>query len=355
MNRATPRLLPSLAALLLLPLIAITGCPFTADTFQRRCFLPADCEDGLECTADLCTQGLCDNPFEPKKTKCGSDGKSVCDGAGECVDCLSSSDCAAKDPAVPICQLSTLTCVSCNDGKKNGEETEVDCGGPDCGACLGHACDPEHGCGNGAFCVQPENICCDKACDARCEACVFDKTGAPDGQCAPVPYGEDPDQECSTLGACGAAAGKCRCEDGVKNADESDVDCGGTTCLRCGGGKGCGEHADCVETFPACTTQGTCCTSACNATCFTCSSSGQCTTHPVGFADPNCAAGQACGPLGTLCIGKSGAPCGNPTDCLSGACQGTAPNKTCAKSASGKPCSTDSDCAAGTCQSYICQ
>lgn len=350
MNRATPRLLPSLAALLLLPLITITGCPFTADTFQRRCFLPADCDDGLECTADLCTQGLCDNPFEPKKTKCGSDGKSVCDGAGECVDCLSSSDCAAKDPAVPICQLSTRTCVSCNDGKKNGEETEVDCGGPDCGACLGHACDPEHGCGNGAFCVQPENICCDKACDARCEACVFDKTGAPDGQCAPVPYGEDPDQECSTLGACGAAAGKCRCEDGVKNADESDVDCGGTTCQRCGGGKMCLNTTDCAADVAECV-EGACCNSICELPCNACNPFGQCVNVPAGTEDPFCALPQVCGPNAAGCVGKAGTTCSSPSKCLSGVCTAG----TCAKSAFGKPCNTTSDCAAGTCTAFVCQ
>lgn len=352
MNRATPRLLPSLAALLLLPLITITGCPFTADTFQRRCFMAADCDDGLECTTDLCTNGLCDNPFQPKKTKCGSDKKSVCDGAGECVDCLSSSDCAAKDPAVPICQLSTLTCVSCNDGKKNGQETDIDCGGPDCGACLGHPCDPEHGCGNSAFCVQPENICCDKACDAKCEACVFDKTGAPDGQCAPVPYGQDPDQECSTLGACGAAAGKCRCEDGVKNADESDVDCGGTTCQRCGGGKGCGGAVDCAASAPACV-DGACCQSLCEAQCMGCDSSGLCAFLPPGTPESTCPSNQVCGPPGVPCVGKAGAACSIHEKCLSGVCNIGA--QTCAKSASGKPCNTTSDCAAGTCTAFVCQ
>lgn len=339
-----------LAALLLLPVFAITGCPFKADTFHRRCIDEKDCDDGNECTKDTCTGGMCDNPFQPKHAKCGSDEKSVCDGSGVCVDCLTSADCVAKDPAVPICEVASNSCVSCTDGKKNGAETDVDCGGPDCGACLGHPCDAEHGCGNGAFCVQPENVCCDMACDGKCQACVFDKTGAPDGQCAQVPYGEDPDGECTALGACGAAEGKCRCEDGVKNADESDVDCGGATCGRCGGGKMCGDMSDCAANVPACVS-GACCESSCAAECRGCDPVGQCVDLQAGSPHVKCNPDQACGANGAGCVGKAGANCAGVLDCLSGLCNGGI----CQKGGLGQPCNTTSDCAAGTCTAFICQ
>ncbi len=40
------------------------------------------------------------------------------------------------------------------------------------------------------------------------------------------------------------------CTDGYKNQDESDVDCGGSTCsVRCAVGKACGRSADCTSAF----------------------------------------------------------------------------------------------------------
>src|SRR5262249_28578745 len=84
------------------------------------------------------------------------------------------------------------------DGKKNGGETDVDCGGPDCDPCaVGKAC----------------------AASADCEggACVG-------GECA------------------GAAAA---CTDAVKDANETDVDCGGPDCAPCAVGKGCERGPDC--------------------------------------------------------------------------------------------------------------
>jgi len=36
------------------------------------------------------------------------------------------------------------------------------------------------------------------------------------------------------------------CQDGKKNQDETDVDCGGTNCGKCPGGKTCGKDSDCI-------------------------------------------------------------------------------------------------------------
>src|SRR4051812_2122300 len=149
MNILRPRL--ALALTLLLPLLslsAITGCPFSAETFHRNCTKVADCSDGNPCTDDKCTAGICENPFTAVQKACGSSGPDagsaqtpgVCDGKGKCVECVTSADCAG-DPQKPICDRADHTCVSCLDGVMNGEETDVDCGGPDCGACQGHTCD----------------------------------------------------------------------------------------------------------------------------------------------------------------------------------------------------------------------
>ena len=355
-STAGHRLFAAFALALTLPVMTIMGCPFKADVFQFRCLDESDCDDGNECTVDACEASACSNTLADKGTPCAGK-KSVCDGEGACVQCLSNKECTTNHITTPICDLAQQKCVSCTDGKKNGKETNVDCGGPDCGACLGLECHPTNGCGqlNGApaFCVMPENICCDAPCDLPCEACSLPKTGVANGTCAPVPYSQDPDMECSNLGGCGATPGKCRCLDGVKNTDESDVDCGGTTCQPCGGGKMCSVDQDCAADVPFCTTAKTCCTGPCDGICFACSLSGQCLAQPVGFADPACPLNQACAPAGgaTPCVGKAGAACSSNAKCLSQVCTGGF----CAKSAFGKPCSDVNDCSTGSCQGFTCQ
>jgi MYXO-CTERM domain-containing protein len=47
-----------------------------------------------------------------------------------------------------------------------------------------------------------EGFCCDRACDRPCESCNADKTGQPDGTCAPILSGQPP----ATVGACAAEA-----------------------------------------------------------------------------------------------------------------------------------------------------
>jgi hypothetical protein len=37
------------------------------------------------------------------------------------------------------------------------------------------------------------------------------------------------------------------CVDGVKNQDETDVDCGGATCPKCGNTKSCNQASDCIS------------------------------------------------------------------------------------------------------------
>ena len=39
------------------------------------------------------------------------------------------------------------------------------------------------------------------------------------------------------------------CGDGIKNQDETDIDCGGITCPKCGDTKGCNQSSDCISGF----------------------------------------------------------------------------------------------------------
>jgi len=83
------------------------------------------------------------------------------------------------------------------DGRKNGTETDVDCGGDSAAKC-----EDGKGCNSGDDCASG--------------SCVG-------GTCrAPAP------------------------DDGVKNGDETDVDCGGTNAPKCAVGKGCSTNEDCA-------------------------------------------------------------------------------------------------------------
>ena len=100
------------------------------------------------------------------------------------------------DQVLPDQMLPDMPPPSCTDGKKNGDETDIDCGGKSCPAC-----------GKGKGC-----------------------TGSAD---------------CNS-GVC--TAGKCQeatCSDGVKNGDETDADCGGPTCSACANSKKCLKVGDC--------------------------------------------------------------------------------------------------------------
>jgi hypothetical protein len=51
--------------------------------------------DNLQCTADVCTNGVPSNPPVTAGTACSQDGGIKCDAAGACVACLVASDCGA--------------------------------------------------------------------------------------------------------------------------------------------------------------------------------------------------------------------------------------------------------------------
>lgn len=84
------------------------------------------CDDGNACTTDGCPPGAgCAYTPLPSGSPCGLDGKASCDGNG--------------------------ACVACNDALKNGSETDVDCGGPQCMKCLvGQQCSAGSDCVSGS-------------------------------------------------------------------------------------------------------------------------------------------------------------------------------------------------------------
>ncbi len=112
-------------------------------------------------------------------------------GGGEKMPCTKASQCPTN-----VCQGGVCAAATCLNGKLDGTETALDCGGPNCGPCsIGKTCKDATDCSSGI-----------------CKA-----------------------------GVCAASD----CTDGVKNGSESDVDCGGSACPACGPAQACTSAADC--------------------------------------------------------------------------------------------------------------
>lgn len=62
--------------------------------------------DGNDCTDDFCTGGVPSNPAKAAGASCSQNGGTMCDGAGQCVSCLTPADCSGQ---VPECQMRTCT------------------------------------------------------------------------------------------------------------------------------------------------------------------------------------------------------------------------------------------------------
>lgn len=153
--------------------------------------------------------------------------------------------------------------ATCNDGIRNQTESDVDCGGPLCPPCQ-----------------------------------IGDDCGVP-SDCA------------STICSGGICAASC--VDGLQNQDETDVDCGGTVCGDCGEGLGCAVNGDCRQSPVLLTCVSGVCTNHCDDGVLNASETD--VDCGGGFPMPNgcegCAAGQMC---------NRGSDCASNI-CTSGVCQ----------------------------------
>jgi len=173
-----------------------------------------------------------------------------------------------------------LAVTGCQDGQRDGQESDIDCGGPTCAAC-----------GNGSRCGQASD-CQSRSCEG--------------GLCQPT-----------------------SCTDGIVDGSESDVDCGGGTCPGCPDGARCRVGADCRD--------------------------GVCDPQTGLCADPSCTDGVKNGPetdvdCGGPCVAcDDGRRCVLSRDCKSAVCQaGVCQAATCTDHARNGQ-ETDVDCGGGVC------
>jgi len=215
-----------------------SGVPLTCG--DGKLDMGEDCDDGNNSPADGCTTCKVDECFACSNasgelstctpatagTACQSDANKVCDGATKCVDCVDNAQCTGG-----YCHNNV--CAKCDDGMKNGDETDTDCGGMNCPACVdGKLCMAGTDCAN-TFCV--DNRCCADACEGECQACNIPGS---EGTCDLVPqYGEDSSyMEAGSMVSCLAADGKAcngggTCAAAIGQTCTGPAQCASTKCF----------------------------------------------------------------------------------------------------------------------------
>lgn len=279
--------------------------------------VPAGHQDSYAATAPCTGANACDG-----KGACKVANGQTCTGAGAC----GSGHCVEGTCCESAC---AAACKSCAFPGKRGTCVDLPAGSADntpAGACAGSkACDGQGGCraANGqncgaasqcgsGFCV--DGTCCGSACAMVCTSCSL--SGSP-GACSNIPAGQQDSNATVPCTGAGACDGQGACKKAAGQSCSAAAQCGTGLCV-----------------------DGTCCDSACTATCKSCSvagSLGSCTNIPAGQQDSNaattCSGTQACNGSGTCksgvgqaCLDNSG--CANNT-CVDKVCCKTACDKTC--------------------------
>ena len=281
-----------------------TGTGAFGGGIDGPCKVADDCPgQDLPCLVRACNAGACDIAAVPLGTPtesqlAGDCKKAVCDGKG--------SETTTHDDGDVYDDGNDCTSDGCAAGTSKNEPKPV--GTP----CSGGVCKA------GGECVE----CVDESqCVVETDLCVGNVCVSP------------------------------HCIDGITNSGETDVDCGGPDCAKCGVGKVCGQDADCKS-------------GVCNGTCQapTCSdgvaNGGETDTDCGGPNCPGCDAGNGCA-VGSDC--QSGVCIGGV--CQAGTCTDGVMNQdetdvdcggTCPGCADGHSCNNDDDCASQACKSGKC-
>ncbi len=208
------------------------------------------CEGALDCKAQVCREKVCRDATPADGVKNGDETDVDCGGthAPACADgkgCLVKDDCVSAVCKGSICQVPTAT-----DGVKNGDETGVDCGGSKAPKCpTGEGCNTDNDC---------NKVKCDTVLK-KCRAPAYDdgikngdETGIDCGgpkapkRCPPG-QGCAGDADCDNV-RCNTTTLVCNpptATDGLKNGTETDVDCGGNAAPGCAVGLACKLDGDC--------------------------------------------------------------------------------------------------------------
>ncbi len=214
---------------------------------KKECEKPADCSSNICLPSGTCaiaslTDGVQNN--DETDVDCGGISRKVCDDGKKCLTRLDCKSAVCKDTGDGQglrCQIASPT-----DLTKNGDESDIDCGGalaPKCGNAL--KCTGKTDCASG---VCTGNICQAPAIDGTKNGTETDiDCGGPtapaciDGKTCGV--GDDCTSKVCTGGTCRAPSPT----DNVKNGVETDIDCGGAGNPKCTTAKSCIAATDCTS------------------------------------------------------------------------------------------------------------
>jgi hypothetical protein len=244
-----------------------------ADDLGTVCDPSACPAQSTVCKINVCAANACAVENAATGTSCTDSGGVACDGHGSCV------------------------AMHCMDQVRDGDETDVDCGGQSCGGCAnGLACTIGADCATG-FCSS--NKCSARAAGASCSA---------NTQCASGVCGVNGSGNCCTAACTSGSCGATACDgSGACVYPGASVACGTPSCSAamltpnaCDGAGSChaGSPAPCPNNLA-------------------CASATACL--PMCGSDPDCASGYYCA-SGCQPQQAVGAVCTLGDQCLSGHC-----------------------------------
>lgn len=110
-----------------------------------------------------------------------------------------------------------VVAANCRDGMQNQDETDADCGGAICSKCVDNKmCNVASDCFSG--------VCQSNTCQSRLNSSIYVLSAHFDTV---------------SLGPA--------CNDGIQNGDETDIDCGGSSCSKCADTQACKIASDCFN------------------------------------------------------------------------------------------------------------
>ncbi|RZJ02350.1 MAG: hypothetical protein EOP39_22730, partial [Rubrivivax sp.] len=275
--------------------------------------LPVD--DGIQCTAEICTAGVPAHPPTPSSSACNQNGGTLCNGSGTCVECLVASTCPGTDTE---CRARTCTSGTC--GLSNASAgTPVS--SQTAGDCQQNSCD-----GNGNTITQSDNT--DLPVDGN--ACTSDvcTAGVPSNPLIPAGTTCGTAQVCSAGGECVGCVTANDCP-GLDNSCQTRTCTAGT----------CGFTYEAVGTAVGAQTPGDCKKVACDGAGNTTTQSDN-TDLPVDniqCTSDVCTAGVPSNPaaaLNTTCSQNGGSFCTSNATCVA--------------------CNTSAQCPGGSCVNNAC-
>jgi len=145
-----------------------------------------------------------------------------------------------------------LAPANCNNNRKDGDETDIDCGGFCDGCSIGKDCLLDADCDT-LFCNSQNNKCATASCTDRVKNGAETDVDCGGGKCKKCDNGDScrKNTDCKTNN-CDSSSRKCieildECNNNKLDISETDIDCGGR-CPVCGVGKSCDSDSDCIST-----------------------------------------------------------------------------------------------------------